>query len=703
MRFLKRPSGYRLIIASISIICVCLLYLASCPQVGGDPLPSESPSPSLSPIPSPTPGAPGVSTIAGYLTGGKGNIDGNTLYIADVNNRGIRSVNLSTGQTDTMAGGMGRTGSTDGIGKDAQFDIPLDVATDGTTIYVADANNRTIRAIDRATKAVSVYAGSTGVSAVADGSLSDARFFSPSRLLLHAGILYVGDSDGIRAINTSTGQVSTIAGNPTSPGLVDNENGLNARFNNISDFTCDDNYLYVADAFNNSIRRVSFTPPHAVSTLAGSLSSDNGLADGAGAAARFDWPSGITLFNGTLYVSDSGNNAIRSVLPATGETLTVCAGLGSSDGSLSQARFNWPADISEAGGILYISDYGNNTVRRLDLAVNTVSTFIGTPGGSAASVDGSAGEARFGNPLGLVVTADRVFVADYLGAMIRSVRRDTGVVSTLAGVSNLDESQGGITDGYGTSARFYLPMFMAVDGNNLYVSDYYASTIRRIDIQTTYVSTFAGIAGNPGHADLTGTAATFSNPGGLAIHNNILYVADTGNSVIRAIDLSTAAVSTVAGLAETPDSVNGTGTAARFISPAGLACDDNYLYIADMGDHTIRRMNFSTLYVDTIAGSPGSPGNVNETGSAALFDRPIGLAVGGATLYISSFGASAVRALDLDTMLVSTLAGKADEAGWADGTLTESRFNKPVGLALDGKSLYVSDYENNKIRLITLP
>ncbi len=166
----------------------------------------------------------------------------------------------------------------------------------------------------------------------------------------------------------------------------------------------------------------------------------------------------------------------------------------------------------------------------------------------------------------------------------------------------------GFADGTGASARFHSPEGMYSDGTNLYVVDYNNSTIRKIVISTGVVTTLAGSPGLTGSTDGIGAAARFNTPLGIVREDTNLYVTDTGNSTIRKIDINTGAVTTFAGSAGSlgsTDSTDGTGSTARFNGPNGIASDGTYLYVADTSNSTIRKIALSTGAVTTLAGSAG--------------------------------------------------------------------------------------------------
>ncbi|MCK5235591.1 MAG: hypothetical protein KAR06_01285, partial [Deltaproteobacteria bacterium] len=166
-------------------------------------------------------------------------------------------------------------------------------------------------------------------------------------------------------------------------------------------------------------------------------------------------------------------------------------------------------------------------------------------------------------------------------------------------------------------------------------------------------------------------------------------------------DSSAVTVSTFAGDG-TNASTNGTGTAAQFGEPTGIATDGENLYVCDSGTHTIRKVNIASKEVTTVAGSAGLSGTLDGTGSAARFNRPWYITTDGVSLYVSEPDNHTIRKIDIASGTVTTLAGKAGVSGTINGTGTEARFDAPLGLTNDGTNIYVADGYNNKFRKIVI-
>lgn len=343
----------------------------------------------------------------------------------------------------------------------------------------------------------------------------------------------------------------------------------------------------------------------------------------------------------------------------------------------------------------------------------TVTTFAGPPtplsartlitdAVNAGSVNGTGPAARFYYPRGLVidpVTKD-ILVVDSVNNCIRRMTR-AGVVTTFAGL--MGTTTGGSANGSLLNARFSYPADMVFDlSGNLYVTDAGNQTIRKIT-PAGIVSTLAGSAGNAGSVNGNGTSAKFSNPEGItADSSGNLYVADSGNSVIRKITPA-ADVSTFAGAVGIAGSVDGTATVARFNSPRSIAIDsaDN-LYVADFITNCIRKIT-PAGYVTTIAGNTYTLGNVNGAGGTSTFFQPMGVAVDGNFLYVTEHS-NAVRKIDLTTFQTRNVIDPSP-VGQQDGSGTDARFSIPLSIVIlnPGRpdlGVLISDFYNHIIRSV---
>jgi sugar lactone lactonase YvrE len=561
-------------------------------------------------------------------------------------------------------------------------------------------------------------------------------------IALQPGVaLFVGDGGG--------------QGNTDSPLRLDNPSAI------VQDAAGN---LYVSDTQQHCIRRI--TPQGQVSVFVGSPTGGSGNINGTGTAALFQLPRGLAIVGNTLYIAPSGNNAIRAADLTTAAVTTLANisfpwGLAAHSSGLFVSSFNWqvyyidltttppttsliagaasptrgradsPGELfsgsaglawSAANNTLYVADADNNRICAifdpLGPGRNT-STFAGSsPADSSfaqsGTTDGQGTAARFTQPWGLALAANgTLLVTSYAGRSIRAIATtgaNAGLVTTIAG-----SVTSGSTDGDGSAARFTALEFASIDNNGaLLAIDAAGRTIRRISSTDGFstaanvaVTTPYGIASQTGTLDATGTNARFNEPHGVvADAQGNLYVTDARAHVVRKITPS-GAVTTLAGLANTPGRLDGTGTAARLSGPRGICFDaQGNLLIADSNNHAIRRISLasSTLgEVSTVAGSLGTSGSADSAAggatSTARFNTPYGLAFDRSSqaIYVADYQTQTIRkiAADGSTLTIGTV-------GTRGNTNTPALFNFPSGLACDSSgNVYVADSTNHLIRKIT--
>ncbi len=221
-------------------------------------------------------------------------------------------------------------------------------------------------------------------------------------------------------------------------------------------------------------------------------------------------------------------------------------------------------------------------------------------GSSTGYMDGTGTGARFNSPTGLSISPDgqSLYLADYLGHRIRKVNLSNNAVTTIAG-----NGTGGATDGIGSSAQFFAPTGLAQssDGLYLYIADNGNSLIRRITLATNEVTTIAGDGNFAFANNSNGLLASFNQPTDIKVApgDSVIYISDTENQVIRKMNLLTTSVSTFAGIALTPDYVDANGTSAGFRFPAGLTMttDGLSLYLADGGNQLLLEVARKVLLI----------------------------------------------------------------------------------------------------------
>ncbi len=690
------------------------------------------------------------------------------VYVADAQNCTIRKI-TSAGVVTTIAGLAGNPGAVDGTNGGARFAFPAGVAVDGSgNVYVADTANHIIRKLTPAGSdwVVSTIAGMAGASGITDGVGTNAQFNLPGGLAVDgAGNVFVADTynDTIRKVTLAgtNWMVSTIAGAAGVPGFINDKN-TNAQFSLPAGITVDaSNNLWVADTDNSAIRRVTLSGTNwVVSTpasvnLPGGISTDGtnnlyvsdpadntilkvtfagvvnnlagtngvfGTVDGTNPVARFNFPQGTAVARGNVYVADSLNNTIRVIGPTnfTSTLAGLAGGAGNANGTNSRARFSGPVGVTTDGaGNVLVADTGNQTIR-LITAGGAVSTIAGAAG-SLGSEDGTNGAAQFNMPKGLIAGGPGVFyVADSGNNEIRKVVQSGSnwVVSTYAGrvgtffSGNITNKatftgvSGGVTNILNfTNVSFVLTNASLFTNYSGVISNV-SGGVTNFVFLVTNVPVVTNIVGgvpkaqqlgtnvffltNPVHSlDGDASLALFWQPSALAFDGaGDLYVADRANSSIRVITPG-GQVSTFAGMTGVNGLINANGTNAQFYHPLALVFDGTgNLLVADTENGVVRKI------------TPG--GDVTTAASLGEFGSPSGLVVDGfGNMYVCDAVNHVIEKIKPTptNAQVSVIGGVSGISGSTDGNGANALFNGPEGLALDGAgNLYVADTGNNTIR-----
>ena len=613
------------------------------------------------------------------------------LYIADGDTHRIRKVAASTGNISTVAG-SGSYDSPDsdhggfsgdgGPAASAMLATPLGVALDAAgNLYIADTVNNCIRKVDASTAEVSTVAGTPTANAGGDVAADSA------------GNLYFVDRDGrdytyncVRRVDASTGTISVVAG--TGDACGPQRIALDGVGN-----------LHIVDRSNDRVLKVD-TSTGNISAVAGTGERGFDGDDGPAAAAKFDFPQGIAFdVAGNLYIADQNNHRIRRVGALTGNISTVAGtgerGFGGDGGPAVSAMLDSPCCVAlDVAGNLYIADHGNWCVRKVDASTGGISTVAGMGTRRHDSDASPPPSTMLDKPLkpdGLAVdVAGNLFICDHRSDRVLKVDAATGNVSTVAEINDI----GGI----------------ALDvAGNVYIADISDGCIRKVDAATGDVSTIAGDGG-------PATAAMLNKPRGIALDiAGNLYIADQDNHSIRKVGASTGNISTIAGTGKRGFGGDGGPAAAAMLDkPAGVALDiAGNLYIADHGNHRVRRVDASTGNISTVAGT-GEEGFGGDGGpaAAAMLKEPKGIVLDVAgNLYIADSGNIRIRKVDTATGNISTVAGIGIPGFAGDGgPATAAMLNDPQDVAMDeAGNLHIADavdaypytsYGNHRIRKV---
>jgi sugar lactone lactonase YvrE len=444
---------------------------------------------------------------------------------------------------------------------------------------------------------------------------------------------------------------------------------------------------------------------YTISTFAGNgevgFSGDGGIAT---AAQIYAYDVAVDA-SGNLYVADADNNRIRKI--STGGIISTFAGTGiagfSGDGAAAtSAELNGPTGVTlDASGNVYIADYGNNCIRKINSG-GIISTIAGN-GTAGFSGDGAAATAaELNTPYKVAVDASgNVYIADLTNNRIRMVSPG-GLISTFAG-----NGTGGFSgDGAAaTSAKLHFPEGVAVDAaGNVYIADRANNRIREVNtggIISTFAGTgFAGFSGDGAAA----TLAKLSNPGSVTLDaSGNVYIADRTNNRIRMIT-SGGIISTVAGNGTAGFSGDGAAaTSSELNGPWGVTVDGSgNIYVADQSNLRIRKVNISGI-ISTIAGT-GSLSFWGDGGPAtsAELHGPAGLTLDASgNMYITDRINNRIRKVSSGG-IISTVAGNGTAGFFGDGAAaTSAEINSPYGIVIDTiGNLYISDQNNNRIRMV---
>lgn len=592
----------------------------------------------------------------------------------------------------------------------ARLNYPAGIALDGSgNIFIADSGNNVIRKVDGngvittvAGNGMPGYAGDGGPATLA--TLSD-----PSGIALDsAGSLLIADSGNsvIRKVDLATGVITSIAGNGTYGNSGDHGPATSASLSYPYDIATDvEGNLVISDSDNNLIRRVN-AGTGTIATIAGngncSYSGDGGAAIEAALAS----PRGIVFDgSGNLLVADTYNNVIRKVDRASG-IITTISGKGdwgySGDGGIAKhAALNGPVGIAlDLTGNFFIADAGNGVIRKVDFSTGIISTVAGKPGFLG---DGGPAILASLHPYSVVTdNTGSIYIADADNNVVRKVAAITGIIATVAGNGVYGNTGDG---GPAILASLAVPSGIALDsGGNIYIADKENNVIRRVDAVSGVITAVAGnssfeYSGDNGPA----LSAGVPSPASVALDAaGNLYIVDPQNNVVRKVD-TRGVITTVAGTGSYGYSGDGgSAISATLANPNGIAVDGaGNIFIADSGNNVIRMVSAATGIITRAAGN-GSRGYSGDGGAAtaASLSYPTGITVDGKdNLYIAENN-TVVRKVDAATGLITTVAGNGTPGFSGDGgTAILAELNYPLGVAVDvAGNLFIADTYNGRVR-----
>ncbi|MBU0671273.1 IPT/TIG domain-containing protein, partial [Patescibacteria group bacterium] len=643
----------------------------------------------------------------------------------------------------------------------AYLDFPQDIDSVGNGAFViADTENNVIRKIKKKGK-VDTFAG-TGSYGDKDGAREKSKFAEPHGVsIANNGVVFVADTGNDKIKRVKKGRVKTIAKNLNKPEGVD-EHGNNVYFldtgnnalkrvskkggtvttitsslNNPKKLKINDagTYAYITDSGGYKLVRVKLDGGY-IQDIAG-----DGVAGNRGGSclghARFRNLWGIALNedaegNTDVYVTD-GTGTFASGTAGVGvgylwhvdtnskENEEGCQVnlLASDENMLS---LNFPNGLTIYNDNAYVSSTGIGIIYRyniLDVEDN------GVFAGANRFGDKNGKNPILGRPKDLALSKNEKWIYFSENNKVRKIRIRSKYAKLVAGnvVDNYNKNDNRAY--IGGNARFSdaVDIEMSPNGKKLYVIDHYNNRIRYITVKNRKAYYLTGAGGINSAADANNGyqegsrcpnefdkgksgCAYFSRPAGAVLSPNgkFLYVADTGNNLIRRVTTrgknkgktKLIAGQTTAGL------VNGTGSSAKFNAPMGMAInnDGTVLYVADRNNHAIRKIDVKTKKVITLVGT-GKAGYEEGLLDDAVLSYPQKLNLSGNILYFSEVGSQKVRLVDLSKNVTKLVAGGGDR-GFQNGVQKAAQFNNPNGIVTKGDSLYVADSLNDLIRKVNI-
>ena len=550
---------------------------------------------------------------------------------------------------------------------------------------------------------VASSAATRTVTTVAGGYVGDGNAaISASLALPNAvardtrGNIYVSDSTNcrIRKIN-SAGRISTLAGTGICGYSGDGGAATSAMISNPYGVALDrQGDLIIADGGNARIRKI--TPVGIITTIAGNGTSGYSGDGGPATQASLSGPLSVALdASGQIYLADTGNNVIRRV-DIAGIIHTVAgnhtAGFSGDGGPATSASFNFPWNVAVDGsGNFYLADINNNRVRRVD-TTGTINTYAGNGSYGNSGSGGLATAASIGPPRGLLIGGGKLYFSTG-SQLVWVVDLKTQIITIIAGSGNYGYNGDGNS---ALSTSFAQPNGIAFDGvGGLLFADSGNNRVRHIDANGIVSTSAGGAVGDGGRG--TGASLNFSFN---FVHASLdavgnLYIADSGDCRVRKVTKG-GTISTLAGTgicSYTGD--GGKATAATLAFPTAAVADGGgNVYIADTGNSVIRKVDSSGTITTFL--TEFSSGNNGESA------RVVALAIdAGGTLYASD-GIYAVWKVG-PSGSTTVVAGTLFNLGYnGDGIpATQAWLFFPTGIAVDNAgNLYIADWLNNRVRKV---
>jgi hypothetical protein len=683
---------------------------------------------------------PALSSSIGIPVGIGQDSTGN-IYVADAHCNCVFEISVSG--TLTLFAGNGAPGYTGDGGPPAKASLnsPAGIFVDTAgDVFIADSGNNVIREVPMGATTIMTVAGN-GTAGFVDGVAPlTGELNNPNGVYVDgSNDIFIADSGNnvIREVVAgTTPQITTVAGNHALGAGYNGDNILatNAKLNNPRGVYLDTSgTVFVADTSNNRIR--VFVVGGNIQTIAGNGTAGAIGDKGPATSAEINGPSAVFVSGsfsaspptGQLYIADTNNHAIREVVatvPANLETINTVAGNGlpgftGDGGKATSAELFGPRGVFvDSTQNIYISDTGNSFVREVSALSGSIFLFAGNGFVGFSGDSSSATDAALFLPAGVGTDGiGDIFIADTQNNAIREVVGSTGLMQTVAGRGGAACNFSGNVVSATQSALLCNPSSVTVDGfGNIFFADTGNHVVREVVFSTGNIETVAGIGANAGFSGDSGfaTQAQLHSPTGIFVDgSDDIFIADTGNNVIREVmgtGPNTGKILTVAGnngLGAGYSGDTGLATSAQLNAPAGVFLDGfNNIYIADTGNNVIREVvggvggNISTIAGDHALGA-GYSGD-NGLPLLAQLNGPKGVVVDpSGNVFIADTNNHVIREVPLGAgSKIQTVVGNHVAAFAGDGGApTSASLHSPSGLALDRLGgIYIADSVNGRIR-----
>jgi sugar lactone lactonase YvrE len=624
------------------------------------------------------------------------------LYVTDQLDHRIRKISPS-GVITTIAGkGIAGFSGDNGPAKTAKISYPMGILIDGGgNIIFVDRGNYRLRKIDTKGK-ITTIAGNGSIGPSGDGkpALQASLGFVYGIALDGTGTLYMSDLDlsGIRKIDPQ-GIMQHVAGNSIAGFFGDGGPAAQAELHLPKGLATDStNNLYIADWGNSRIRRVD--TQGIITTFAGD-GELNCTGDGGSAiAAGMGFPLGLLLNGGTLFVSAECSR-VRSIDMNSNVISAVVGGFRGYDGDghdAASTQFYSPEGLSvDSTGSLLVVDTGNQRVRRVDQATHLTSTFAGGYSG-----DGGRGNASsLNSPESTAIdSAGNLYIADTNNNRIRKLSSN-GIITGFAGTGISGYAGDG---GPAASAKLYVPVAVATDkADNLFIADQGSGAVRKVDISGTITT----LAVSP----LAGGNAPFLALDSLGTDaSRNVYGTDFVACVVWKVTPN-ATITAVAGVpfscGYNSDGIPATQAKLSLGINSGVAFDSQgNLYIGDSFNNLVRKVDVNTGLISTVAGRVGNNtcifGGDGGPATSASLCNPRGVAVDSkGMLYIADEQNLRVRSVNA-AGTIQTLAGTGSTGYNGNGLpAVQTNLDQPVAVTVKAPGfVYVVDQGQNRVRKI---